>query len=47
MRKVIFVADFFDHQVLGGAELHDSVVAKHFEKQKLYQPQEIQWGEGR
>jgi len=29
--EVIFLQDFFAHQHLGGAELHDDVVAKYFE----------------
>ena len=30
--KVIFLQDFFIEHLLGGAELHDDVVVKHFEK---------------
>lgn len=30
MKKVIFVADFFIEDTLGGAELHDNVVIQHF-----------------
>lgn len=30
LKKVIFVADFFAGQILGGAELHDSVVENYF-----------------
>tara|TARA_S200002703_G_scaffold155050_2_gene158718 strand:- start:441 stop:1298 length:858 start_codon:yes stop_codon:yes gene_type:complete len=32
MRKIIFLADLFKGQALGGAELHDAVVAEYFEK---------------
>ena len=30
MKKVIFVADFFVEDTIGGAELHDDVVLNHF-----------------
>ena len=33
--KVIFLQDFFAHQHLGGAELHDEVVAQYFESRNL------------
>ena len=32
MRKIIFLADLFKGQALGGAELHGAVVAEYFEK---------------
>jgi len=35
MTQVIFLQDFFAHQHLGGAELHDDVVAQYFESQEL------------
>ena len=35
MTQVIFLQDFFAHQHLGGAELHDDVVAQYFESQGL------------
>ena len=35
MSEVIFLQDFFAHQHLGGAELHDDVVARYFESQGL------------
>ena len=35
MSEVIFLQDFFAHQHLGGAELHDDVVARHFESKGL------------
>ena len=37
MSKVIFVADLFKGDALGGAELHDDVVLQHFKsKDMLY-----------
>ena len=33
--KVIFLQDFFAHQHLGGAELHDDVVAQYFESRGI------------
>tara|TARA_R110002020_G_scaffold421418_4_gene630537 strand:- start:24490 stop:25335 length:846 start_codon:yes stop_codon:yes gene_type:complete len=33
--KVIFLQDFFAHQHLGGAELHDDVVASYFDSKGL------------
>tara|TARA_R100000808_G_scaffold24665_1_gene57467 strand:- start:8912 stop:9760 length:849 start_codon:yes stop_codon:yes gene_type:complete len=35
MTQVIFLQDFFASQHLGGAELHDDVVAQHFESKGL------------
>ena len=28
MKKIVFIADFFEHQVQGGAEICDSVLIK-------------------
>lgn len=35
MKNIIFIQDFFVEDVLGGAELHDDVVLKHFDKLDL------------
>jgi len=34
--KIIFLADLFKNQALGGAELHDDVVIKYFEKKEAF-----------
>ena len=34
-KKIIFLADFFIEDTLGGAELHDNVVLNHFKSLNL------------
>lgn len=35
MKSIIFVQDFFAHQINGGAELHDKIVIDYFESKDL------------